>query len=227
MSAIASASGVRSKNPQASAVSPPSDAKVLAESMISITASTQPMVTRCLRIRLAEADDTSNRPRNDDIRPRQPLEPRFQGSSVDEVWLLVKCSCDNWFGARKNAIATCPRCGSSDTCNALREFHSPEQLAEAVASSNLPRQISQEVESRIAVEVSRRSTVVDKQRGGPETIKIVMKQSTGDDGTLTVKSLSRELEKEGIDEPSAEQIIGQAELEGILIRSSPDSWSWL
>jgi hypothetical protein len=54
-----------------------------------------------------------------------------------------------------------------------------------------------------------------------------MKQSTGEDGTLTLKSLSRELEKEGIDEPSAEQIIGQAELGGILIRSGPDNWSWL
>jgi Zn ribbon nucleic-acid-binding protein len=178
-------------------------------------------------MRLAEDDDTSNRPRNDDLRPRQPLEPRFQGCSVDEVWLLVKCSCGNWFGARKTAIATCPRCGSSDSCKAFREFHSTEQLAEAVATSNLPRQISQEVESRIAVGVSRRSTVTEKQRGGPETIKIIMKQSTGGDGTLTLKSLSRELEKEGIDEPSAEQIIGQAELGGILIRSSPDNWSWL
>ena len=146
---------------------------------------------------------------------------------MDEVWLLVKCSCGNWFGARKTAIATCPRCGSSDSCKPLREFHSPEQLSEAVASSNLPRQISQEVETRIAVEESSRSTVTEKQRGGPEAIKIIMKQSTGDDGTLSLRSLSRELEKEEIDEPSAEQIIGQAELEGILIRSSPDSWSWL
>ena len=185
------------------------------------------MVTRGFRMRLAEDDDTSNRPRNDDLRPRQPLEPRFQGCSVDEVWLLVKCSCGNRFGARKTAIATCPRCGSSDSCKAFREFHSTEQLAEAVATSNLPRQISQEVESRIAVGVSRRSTVTEKQRSGPETIKIIMKQSTGDDGTLTLKSLSRELEKEGVDEPSAEQIIGQAELGGILIRSSPDNWSWL
>ena len=146
---------------------------------------------------------------------------------MDEVWLLVKCSCGNWFGARKTAITTCPRCGSSDSCKAFREFHSTEQLAEAVATSNLPRQISQEVESRIAGGVSRRSTVTEKQRSGPETIKTIMKQSTGDDGTLTLKSLSRELEKEGIDEPSAEQIIGQAELGGILIRSSPDNWSWL
>ncbi len=146
---------------------------------------------------------------------------------MGEVWLLIKCSCGNWFGARKTAIATCPRCGSSDSCKALREFYSSEKLAEAVASSNLPHQISQEVETRIAVEESSRSSMSEKQSGDPEAIKIIMKQSTGDDGTLSLRSLSRELEKEGIDEPSVEQIIGQAEFEGILIRTSPDSWSWL
>jgi hypothetical protein len=54
-----------------------------------------------------------------------------------------------------------------------------------------------------------------------------MRQSTGDDGTLTIETLSAELDKEGYDEPSAEQVIGQAELEGILVRAGPESWSWL
>ena len=71
------------------------------------------------------------------------------------------------------------------------------------------------------------SAAAEKQRGGPEAIKTIMKQSTGEDGMLSLKSLSRELEKEGVAEPSAEQIIGQAELGGMLIRSGPDSWSWL
>lgn len=146
---------------------------------------------------------------------------------MNRVWVLVKCSCGNSFGARKVAIATCPRCGSSGSGKTLREFHSTEQLAEAVAASNLPRQISQEVESRTAAEESRRSVVAEVTRGGPEAIKRIMRQSTGSDGTLTLKSLSRELGKEGIDEPSAEQILGQAELGGVLIRASADSWSWL
>jgi len=69
--------------------------------------------------------------------------------------------------------------------------------------------------------------VAEVTRGGPEAIKRIMRQSTGSDGTLTLKSLSRELGKEGIDEPSAEQILGQAELGGVLIRASAESWSWL
>ena len=39
--------------------------------------------------------------------------------------------------------------------------------------------------------------------------------------------LSSELEKEGYTEPSAEQVIGQAEMEGILFRADPESWYWL
>ena len=90
----------------------------------------------------------------------------------------------------------------------------------------MPAQISQEVESRIAAEESRRAAVEEKTRGGPEAIRRIMRQSTRD-GTLTLEGLSAELEKEGYVEPSAEQVIGQAELEGILVRASPDSWSWL
>jgi predicted nucleic acid-binding Zn-ribbon protein len=145
---------------------------------------------------------------------------------VDEVWILVKCICGNSFGSRRASFSSCPRCGSSKG-KTQREFQSSESLAEAVAASNLPAQISQEVESRIAAEESRRAAVEKKARGGPEAIRRIMRQSTGDDGMLTLEKLAVELEKEGYDEPSAEQAIGQAELGGILVRAGPDSWSWL
>ena len=138
----------------------------------------------------------------------------------------MKCICGNSFGSRRASFASCPRCGSSKG-KTQREFQSSESLAEAVAASNLPAQISQEVESRIAAEESRRAAVGGKTRGNPEAIRRIMQQSTGDGGTLTLEALSAELDKEGYDEPSAEQVIGQAELEGILVRAGPDSWSWL
>ena len=138
----------------------------------------------------------------------------------------MKCICGNSFGSRRASFASCPRCGSSKG-KTQREFQSSESLAEAVAASNLPAQISQEVESRIAAEESRRAAVGGKTRGNPEAIRRIMRQSTGSDGRLTIQKLSSELEKEGYAEPSAEQVIGQAELEGILVRAGPDSWSWL
>ena len=144
---------------------------------------------------------------------------------MDETWILVRCICGNSFGSRKASFPSCPRCGSSKG-KTQREFESSESLAEAVAASNLPTQIKQEVETRVAAEESRRTAVGEKTRGGPEAIRRIMRQSTRD-GTLTLEGLSAELEKEGYAEPSAEQVIGQAELEGILVRASSDSWSWL
>ncbi|MEE2606916.1 MAG: hypothetical protein VX402_03755 [Candidatus Thermoplasmatota archaeon] len=145
---------------------------------------------------------------------------------MDETWILVRCICGNSFGSRKASFSSCPRCGSSKG-KTQKEFESSERLAEAVAASNLPTQIKQEVETRVASEESRRAAVQEKTRGGPEAIRRIMRQSTSDDGILTLEGLSTELEKEGHVEPSAEQAIGQAEMEGILVRSGPDSWSWL
>ena len=145
---------------------------------------------------------------------------------MDETWILVRCICGNSFGSRKASFSSCPRCGSSKG-KTQKEFESSERLAEAVAASNLPTQIKQEVETRVASEESRRAAVQEKTRGGPEAIRRIMRQSTSDDGILTLEGLSTELEKEGYVEPSAEQVIGQAEMEGILVRSGPDSWSWL
>jgi hypothetical protein len=54
-----------------------------------------------------------------------------------------------------------------------------------------------------------------------------MRQSTGSDGRLTIQTLSSELEKEGYANPTAEQVIGQAEMEGILLMADSESWYWL
>jgi len=64
-------------------------------------------------------------------------------------------------------------------------------------------------------------------RGGPEAIRRIMRQSTGSDGRLTIQTLSSELEKEGYANPTAEQVIGQAEMEGILLMADSESWYWL
>ena len=70
-------------------------------------------------------------------------------------------------------------------------------------------------------------TKATMSRGGPEAIRRILRQSTSLNGTITVESLSIELLKEGYEEPTAEQVIGSAELEGILIRKGTQSWAWL
>ena len=54
-----------------------------------------------------------------------------------------------------------------------------------------------------------------------------MRDATDDAGILTIESLEGELAKLGINEHSSKQLIGQAELEGILLRDGVESWSWL
>ena len=54
-----------------------------------------------------------------------------------------------------------------------------------------------------------------------------MRDATDESGILTIESLERELVKRGIIEPTSYHLIGQAEVEGILLRNSSEAWSWL
>ncbi len=141
-------------------------------------------------------------------------------------WALIRCTCGNTYGSTRTSAHSCPHCGSSQGSES-KLFESPDELSEAVARSNLPDGIAQEVESRLASQQAKAESKTTMSRGGPEAIRRIMRQATSSDGTLTAESLSRELLKESYDKPTAEQVIGSAELDGVLIRNSPTSWAWL
>ncbi len=54
-----------------------------------------------------------------------------------------------------------------------------------------------------------------------------MRDATDHTGILTIESLEKELAKMDIYEATSHHLIGQAEIEGILIRNGPETWSWL
>ena len=145
---------------------------------------------------------------------------------MERTWALVRCTCGSAYGSPRGAARACPHCGSSQGSES-KLFETPDQLSEAVARANLPEGIAQEVESKVAIQEARAETKATMSRGGPEAIRRILRQSTSSEGTLTVESLSRELLKEGYEEPTADQVIGGAELEGILIRKGPETWAWL
>ena len=145
---------------------------------------------------------------------------------MERPWALVRCTCGSAFGSPRGAARSCPHCGSTQGSES-KFFETPDQLSEAVARSNLPDGIAQEVESKVAIQESRVETKATMSRGGPEAIRRILRQSTSSDGILTTESLSREMLKEGYEEPTADQVIGSAELEGILIRKGPETWAWL
>ncbi len=145
---------------------------------------------------------------------------------MERHWVLIRCTCGSTYGSARGSAHSCPHCGSSKGSE-LKLFESPDELSEAVARSNLPDGIAQEVESRLASQQAKAESKASMSRGGAEAIRRIMRQATSSDGTLTVESLSQELLKEGYDEPTAERVIGGAELDGVLIRNSPTSWAWL
>ncbi|MFL2493218.1 MAG: hypothetical protein ACJ0HH_00455 [Candidatus Thalassarchaeum sp.] len=141
-------------------------------------------------------------------------------------WALVRCTCGSAYGLARGATRSCPHCGSSQGSES-KFFESPDELSQAVAKSNLPEAIAQEVESKVDSQQAKFQSKATMSKGGPEAIRRIMRQSTSSDGTLTLESLTHELHKHGYEGLTAEQVIGIAEAEGVLIRKDPKSWSWL
>tara|TARA_B100000530_G_C15909589_1_gene468795 strand:- start:68 stop:367 length:300 start_codon:yes stop_codon:yes gene_type:complete len=98
-------------------------------------------------------------------------------------------------------------------------------LTEAVANANLPSEISQEIEDKLSEK--KRKQLKTRERANAGLIHRIMKQSTDERGVVTLQSLRVSLDAEGVTEPSPEQIIGMAELQGVVQRTAQDEWKWL
>jgi len=145
---------------------------------------------------------------------------------VSGEWQLRRCECGHAFGCNAMNSSSCTRCGSSSSI-LISNFEDSRQLAVAVANANLPREISQDIKNRIMLKD--KMSVYSGQKTGNLRSKSIqaMHDATDQHGILSIASLERELSKMGISEPSSEHLIGQAEMEGILLRHDDNSWSWL
>lgn len=140
-------------------------------------------------------------------------------------WLLLRCKCGRSFGARQGTKSSCSRCGESSQITTTAVFTDPNQLTEAVANANLPSEISQEIENKL--NEKKRKQLKTRNITNAGTIQRILSQSTDKRGVLTLQSLRESLDIEGVAEPSAEQIIGMAELQGVVHRAGQDEWKWL
>ncbi len=140
-------------------------------------------------------------------------------------WLLLRCKCGQSFGARQGTQASCSRCGESSQITTTAVFTDSTQLTDAVANANLPSEISQEITNKLNEKKRKQLKTRDIANAG--TIQRILKQSTDERGVLTLQSLRECLDIEGVTEPSAEQIIGMAELQGVVHRAGRDEWKWL
>ena len=141
-------------------------------------------------------------------------------------WCLVRCKCGHSFGHRKGAKAKCTICGSNEVTN-VQQFSDSRSLANAVADANLPKELVKELSSRL----ESKSAIEENRQQGPfsnrERVRRTLRSATDDQGVLRITAIRKELDSAGLDSESWESIIGGAELEGILVRCSTDSWRWV
>ena len=140
-------------------------------------------------------------------------------------WLLLRCKCGQSFGARQGTEASCSRCGESSQITTTAVFTDSTQLTEAVANANIPSEISQEIANKLNEKKRKQLKTRDTANAG--TIQRILKQSTDERGVFTLQSVRECLDIEGVTEPSAEQIIGMAELQGVVHRAGQEESKWL
>ena len=140
-------------------------------------------------------------------------------------WLLLRCKCGQSFGARQGTQASCSRCGESSQITTTAVFTDPTQLTDAVANANLPSEISQEITNKL--NEKKRKQLKTRDRANPGMIARILKQSTEERGVFTLESLQQSLQSEGVTDPSPEQIIGMAEMQGVVQRTAQEEWKWL
>ena len=92
----------------------------------------------------------------------------------------------------------------------------------------MPREIANDISKRIQSMEEKSALYIATNAGNLRSRSIqAMRDATDESGILTIKSLDEELVKRGINEPTSHFLIGQAEVEGILLRNGSETWSWL
>ena len=145
---------------------------------------------------------------------------------MDLQYNLIKCTCGFSFGSTKIENNYCTKCGSTSNLKVVERFEDADKLARAISFANIPSELSDELISKIKKKESK--TKISKANnknilGGLS----VLKKATDIDGNLTKSSLDKLLSDEGLIDSSSEYLIGQAEIQGFLIRVNENTWNWL
>ena len=146
---------------------------------------------------------------------------------MSDEWQLRRCVCGHSFGCRADTSPSCTKCGSSDS-KTISFFGDSRQLATAVSNANMPREIAKDIHKRIQTKDKKTAVHRASNAGNNHSRAIqAMRDATDNTGILTIESLEKELAKMDIYQNTSHHLIGQAEIEGILLRNGPETWSWL
>ncbi len=137
---------------------------------------------------------------------------------------LITCGCGHSFGSTKTQNNYCTKCGSSTNLKEIKLFENAEKLSYAVSLANIPDEISEELISKIKKRDSRSNS-----SSKPDTKNMIqlMKLATDQSGNLNKVTLDKILLDEGKLDLSSDYLIGQAEMQGLLLRVNEKTWNWL
>ena len=105
----------------------------------------------------------------------------------------------------------------------MSEFADSKDLAIAVSNANMPKELAEEIASKSLKSPLPR---MPEELTHSSLIKI-MKEATDDEGFLSIESLQSSLHNSDIYSPTSEYLIGQAESEGVIIRTKMGTWEWV
>jgi hypothetical protein len=154
---------------------------------------------------------------------RQTLELPLYERPMNQSFNLVNCGCGHSFGSTNSKVNFCTKCGSSTNFKSIESFDSAEELSLAVSLENIPNEIRDELISKIKQKEHRLKIKSTK------TIDVLdlMKLATDKNGNLSKVVLDKKISDEGLTEMTSEYLLGQAEMQGLLVRVDQNTWNWL
>ncbi|MDB3854788.1 hypothetical protein OAU60_01340 [Euryarchaeota archaeon] len=118
----------------------------------------------------------------------------------------------------------CTKCGSSTNIKTIQHFDNAGELSSAVSLANIPKEISKELVEKIKQKEMKQKSFSMKKSSDPFNM---LKMATDKNGDLNKNSLDKKLTDEGLLEITSEYLIGQAEMQGLLVRVNQNTWNWL
>ena len=147
--------------------------------------------------------------------------------SDEGQFLIFRCAdCERCFGGLSaKASSSCPACGSGASHKLIDRATDDDDLQRRVALANVPSELRKELGKRID-----RMPVYDSgKKDEVSSIKLrsLLEGARDERNLVATPRLQKALEKEGIKQPSAEELISMAESQGALIRSGEGVWLYL
>lgn len=137
-------------------------------------------------------------------------------------WLVLRClHCQQCSGQRVQT-GRCPHCGQpfSRETEVVKVVSSASELHREVSLANTPESLRDELRTRLERDLPGSNEV---ENITPVKIFHALREAVGEDGLLTFQDVSTILQRLNVRE-AVETVMGQAEVEGLVIRAGEGRW---